>query len=189
MSPPADLPAPLRRAAALVLVALVPLLSAAQLPQDRPTEAAVKAAFLFRFAAFVTWPEGAEARDSIQFAIVGDAEIAEELRRRLPGRSVAGRAAVVREHARLEDAGGAHVLYVGRGQVRRLRQVAPRLDGALTVTDDPGGLAAGAVINFLREGDRVRFEVSLDAAERAGLRLRAGLLSVAARVEGHVERP
>jgi hypothetical protein len=40
------------------------------------------------------------------------------------------------------------------------------------------------VVNFTQVGRNVRFEISLTAAERSGLRINSGLLSVATRVEG-----
>lgn len=180
------------RALAVVLVALGPLLAASGYTAEPRSEAAVKAAFLFRFAGYVDWPAGDGTRAPFEFAIVGNSEVAEELRRRLPGHAIAGRPALVREHERLVDAVDAvdaEVVYLGPGHARRLPQLADRLGGALVVGDEADALAAGATINFVRENDRVRFEVSLPAAERAGLRLRAGLLSVAARVQGHADRP
>ena len=51
------------------------------------------------------------------------------------------------------------------------------------VTDNPDGLDAGSTLNFLLVERRVRFEVSLVAADRAKLEISADPLSVAARVE------
>jgi hypothetical protein len=49
----------------------------------------------------------------------------------------------------------------------------------LTVTDGVQGAADGAIINFVVVDDKVRFDVSLAAAGRAGLRISARLLTVA----------
>ncbi|HEX6997182.1 MAG TPA: YfiR family protein [Gammaproteobacteria bacterium] len=53
----------------------------------------------------------------------------------------------------------------------------------LTVSDAPDGLERGAMVNFQLVGERVRFEVSLAAAQRAGLVLSSRLLASALRVE------
>jgi hypothetical protein len=42
----------------------------------------------------------------------------------------------------------------------------------------------GSVLNFVIVDKRVRFEISLTAAERAGLKISSELLSVAVRVHG-----
>jgi hypothetical protein len=54
----------------------------------------------------------------------------------------------------------------------------------LLVTAEEGGLGDGSVINFLTVDSNVRFEVSLAAAERWGLKISADLLGVAVRVQG-----
>jgi hypothetical protein len=57
-----------------------------------------------------------------------------------------------------------------------------RLLPILTVTESPAALDAGSIINFMIEQERVRFEISLPAAERSGLRVSSRLLAVARRV-------
>jgi hypothetical protein len=52
------------------------------------------------------------------------------------------------------------------------------------VSDQDGGLSSGSTVNFVEMDRHVRFEISLVAAERSGLKINSGLLSVAARVEG-----
>jgi len=54
----------------------------------------------------------------------------------------------------------------------------------LLVTDEEGGLNAGSSLNFLTIDQRVRFEISLAAADRSGLKISAELLGVAVRVRG-----
>jgi hypothetical protein len=50
------------------------------------------------------------------------------------------------------------------------------------VTDADGALEQGSVINFLLWDERVRFEVSIDAAERNNIRLSSRLFAVATNV-------
>jgi YfiR/HmsC-like len=54
----------------------------------------------------------------------------------------------------------------------------------LVVTNADGGLDAGSSVNFLLIDQRVRFEISLDAAQGSGLRVASELLAVAIRVRG-----
>ena len=51
------------------------------------------------------------------------------------------------------------------------------------VTESENGIDGGAVINFIEVDRNLRFEISLNAADRSGLRINSALLSVAARVE------
>ncbi len=77
------------------------------------------------------------------------------------------------------------MLYIGSAQIDRVRSVIAALTArpVLVVTDAERGLAAGSVLNFVMLEHRVRFEVSLAAADRSRLRISAELLGVATRVE------
>jgi hypothetical protein len=61
----------------------------------------------------------------------------------------------------------------------------------LVVTDEiPDALERGAIINFVNIDHRIRFEISLRAAEQAALKLSARLLSAALRVRrSHWDSP
>ena len=84
-----------------------------------------------------------------------------------------------------ETTSGLHVLFIGRNEpAARVRDLAQRAlrRNVLVVTETPGGLDQGAILNFLLVDGRVRFEVALDNAERAGLKLSSRLLAVAQNV-------
>ena len=143
----------------------------------------MKAAYLFRFLAFVEWPQSSFLRpDSpIVIGVLGDEAVLEELRGIVPGRVVQGRpvaAARLREGASLA---GVHVLFVGREASAQLARLAP-MKGILVVSDSERGLDQGAVVNFVRDEGRVRFEVAVDAAERRELKISSRMLAVASSV-------
>jgi hypothetical protein len=175
----------------LVRIALVCIFStvcgtvAAAEPVYSP--AAVKAAFLHRFASYVAWPGEPTSDDPFTIAVAGADEVAEQLESLLPGLTIQNRPARIRRVAAADDLAGVHILYVGHS-VQRARSliVAAASKPILTVTDDDEGLTTGSVINFVKIGRNIRFEISLSAAERSRLRIDSGLLSVAARVH---ERP
>ncbi len=148
----------------------------------------IKAAFLYKFASYVEWPEQAfaAAESPIVIGIFDADDIAEELRTVVAGRRVGERLVEVEQVERLEGRGGRYqILFVGgatdRGRVGRALAL---VEGhpVLTVTDARSGHPNGSIINFLDVSDRVRFDISLAAADRNGLRLRAQLLSVAREV-------
>lgn len=173
---------------------------------DRYSEDAVKAAYLYRFAGYVKWPDSKQPhaqkplsqkprsqtpRSQTPLApftidVIGDGGVASVLQRLLPDHPINGRPARVRIIRRLADLGDAQMLYIGgdyRGDIHAvIASIADR--PVLVVTDEDRGLDDGGTINFLEVDQRVRFEVSLTAADRAGLQISSELLSVAARVQG-----
>ena len=170
----------------LAIVALAA--SAIALAQERaPLERAVKAAYVYKFLAYVDWPASAfYAPDApLVIGVLGADGIAEELRQAVAGRAVGERAVQVKRLRDGEAVGDLHVLFVGRGETAKLPALAKSLHGqpTLIVSEAAGALGAGSMINLVVASDgRVRFEVALDAAERGGLRLSSRMLALAQNV-------
>ena len=80
-----------------------------------------------------------------------------------------------------EESGGCHLLFISRSQTERLPEILRRVQGrsVLTVGDSEGSARRGTVISFLIEDETVQFEVNLQAAERAGIKISSRLLRVA----------
>ena len=154
-----------------------------------PSATSVKAAFLYRFLDFVEWPERAlaSAQAPIVIGVLGADALAQELEEVVAGRRVASRPVEVRRVDVAHALDGVNVLYVGEHAAAALPGLAAAAARAsvLLVSDFEHALDEGSVINLLVVDDRVRFEVSLEAAARSGLRLSSRLLGVAYRVRGH----
>jgi hypothetical protein len=145
------------------------------------SEPSVKAAFLFKFAGYIEWPSPPPPGAPFVIATLAADEVAAELARILPGRSVAERPAVVRVVREGDSLAGVQILFIGRraGEARKAIREARAL-GVLVVTET--SLEAGGAINFVVAEDRVGFEVSLEAAEKGGHRISSRMLGVARRV-------
>jgi hypothetical protein len=156
--------------------------------QDEPTalERRVKAAFIFKFAGYVEWPEGAfpQADAPVTTAVVGDDELAAELAQTVAGRTVDGRSLLVRKPKALELPADVRILFIGRSETARLPQWVKMAQSRplVIITEAAGALNYGSMINFLVIEQRVRFEISLEEVERRGLRLSSRLLAVAQNV-------
>lgn len=151
------------------------------------SEDEVKAAFLFHFASYADWPADSAAADpqaAITFAVLHAPIIARELERFSEGRTIKGRTVRVRRIRSISQLDGDEVLFIGASQNRRLDQLLRQIEGpTLVVTDAEAGLPEGGMINFQLVGRRVRFEIALPAAQKAGITLSSRLLSAALRVE------
>jgi hypothetical protein len=154
--------------------------------ENRPAEVQIKAAFLYKFGDFVQWPPAAFGRADAPFVIgvLAADELAGALEQLVANRSVQGHPVVVRRVRRGEPLGGLHVLFIGQAEAARLAETlaAARGQAVLTVTESENALAAGSMINFVAEDQRVRFDVALPSAERSQLKISSRLLAVARRV-------
>ncbi len=165
--------------------ALVPsALLEAQAQRAEASEASVKAAFLYKFANYIEWPPSAFAgpASALVIGIVGADEIGAELERLVPGRAVNSHPVSVRRLGDGEPLRGIHLVFIGKDQGLAQLLRAAQQQSVLTVTDTDRGLEMGSAINFVPAGERIAFEVSLEAAEKSGHRISSRMLSVARRV-------
>ena len=153
---------------------------------EASVEASVKAAYLYKFVAYVEWPAGTFALPDapIVIGVVGAEDVYAQLRTLLPGRTVQGRPLSARRVSAGDALDGLHILFVGRDAGGLRNGWIDALAGrpVLTVTETPEGLDRGSALNFVMIAGKVRFEASVPAAERARHKLSARLLAVAERV-------
>jgi hypothetical protein len=150
------------------------------------SEDSVKAAFIYRFAGYVDYPRRLDSAPTFNVAVLGSSEIVLRLQTLVVDRTLHNRPVRVRKISAVQEAGDAQILYIGADHRADLRSQLSSLSrkGILIVTDEEHGLDLGSTINLLMVDRRVRFEVSTEAARRAGLSISSELLSVAARVQG-----
>ena len=166
-------------AAAFLLFAGAPLpTGAADLPEYR-----LKAAFLYNFAQFVSWPRQAfaEAQTPLVIGVLGDDPFGADLDETVRGELVNGRPLTVRRFRKVEDVGNCHVLFVSRSEADRAGQIFASLKGRgiLTVGDAEVPAMRGAMIRFVMEKNKVRLKINAEAAKAAQLTISSKLLRAA----------
>lgn len=149
------------------------------------TDLQVKAAFVYKFGAFVEWPPSAlpSPGTAFEIGVLGADALADELERVTAGRKVHEHPVAVRRLKRGDPVDGLHVLFVGRGEGGREIPAGAKGRPLLVVTDEPQSAPPpGSMINFVAEDDKMRFDVALAPAEEGRLRISARLLAVARKV-------
>jgi hypothetical protein len=156
--------------------------------QSSDDEYRVKAAFLFHFAQLVDWPADklTGADNSLYLCTLGEDPFQGALEGTVEGKAIANRVIRVRHLMRPEDIQGCRILFLGKALSKRIPMLLADLRNApvLTVGETPGFLAAGGMICFLLQENKVRFEINLDAAQSAGLKIGSRLLVLAQNVVG-----
>jgi hypothetical protein len=179
------MPVPLRRSCCLLLLQFV-LLACAH-AQGTLLERQVKAAYLYKFAGFVEWPEGSFARpDSpLVIGVMAADALAEQLEQVVAGHAVNGHPLLVKKLRKGEALVNIHMLFLGALDKAALQEVmaTSRDQPLLTVSDSQEVYAMGCIINFVVADERLRFEVALKPAAGARLRISARMLSAAYKVQ------
>ena len=158
----------------------------AQSPKLKPADYRTEAKDLHRFAEFVEWPRSSNRANkkpstTINFCVLGRDPFGNSLDESILGHPVDDRAPTVVRGKRLEDLGECDVLFVSSSETKLQSKILNRLNrsAVLTVGEADDFAADGGIIQFVPEGDRVGFLINVDAANRAGLRIRAALLALA----------
>src|SRR6267154_647572 len=170
-----------------VIIALVFFTTTGLLAQQaKPSEYQVKAAYLYNFGRFIKWPTGVAAGkgDSFPVCVLGRDPFGPILDSTLAGEALDGKPVVIRRIVKPQDGVDCRILFVSSTEEHHLKEILAAIDqtGVLTVSDIPGFSRRGGIIQFVAEGDRVRFEINLASAESAKLVMSSELLKVAAAV-------
>ncbi len=156
--------------------------------QSTDQEYRVKAAFIFHFAQLVDWPPEtrADAANSLFICTIGDDPFQGALESTVAGKAVGERILRVRHLKQAQDMQACDVLFFGKAQSKGIAMLLASLHNApvLTVGETADFLGAGGMICFVLEGNNVRFEINVDAAASAKLKIGSRLLILAQTVLG-----
>jgi hypothetical protein len=100
------------------------------------------------------------------------------------GETIHGLPTVAKRVPKRDEATTCEVLFISSSEDDQLTGTLAALDksSVLTVSDMPEFVKRGGMVQLVLDGKRVRFEVNLAAAERAGLNLSSELLKLAVMV-------
>lgn len=147
------------------------------------TEYEIKAGFLFNFTKFVEWPEGTfvDSSSPIILGIVGENPFGNLLTETAAGKTVNGRAVLVRQFKEGQDLRTCQVLFIASTNKKHLVQTLEKLKGSrvLTIGEGSAFTQSGGMIAFLVEGNKVRLEIDLEAVSEAHLKMSSKLIAVA----------
>ena len=181
-----------RMARTLVRRRVLVLLAGASLVSAQPARCAERAAeelqiaFLFNFAKFTEWPsDPAAAGTPFRICVLGDGtENGHD--QALTNRVIHGRRVKVVKLELDDDRHRCHVLLLRGLEPLALARALESVRGAsvLTVGESDDFLDQGGIIRFVMEGNRLRFEIQLEHAAIAHLKLNASLLALARKTLG-----
>jgi hypothetical protein len=172
--------------AAVILMLTLLHISVLQAQQPKVSEYHVKAVYLYNFGRFVQWPPNATAAkgDSFSICVLGQDPFGPSLDSTIAGETLDGKPLAVKRISTPRDAAECRILFISSTEENHLKEILVALDelSILTVSDMPAFSRRGGMIQFVLEGDKVRFEINLAKAETAKLTLSSELLKVATSV-------
>ena len=141
----------------------------------------VKAAFIFNFVKFTTWPREADRNGPMRLCIAGRDPFGPLLESTIGEKTVRGRRFSIRRRALTDDLTGCQIVFVGDGDSGERLQLLESLKGhpILTVGDSDRFANEGGMVGFFEKQRRIRFAVNLDATARSDIRVSSKLLQLA----------
>ncbi len=156
-------------------------LHAEKLSQKKSDEALFKAAFIYNFAKFTTWPESAFKETNIlKLCTIGKQEPGFDLKR-LSGKVIQGRAVSIKSIERNQSVNDCHMLYITKSEKNHYEKILKESTNKplLTVSDLPNFVKHGGIIQFYRKKGKTHLIVNLDTARNANLEISSRLLILA----------
>ncbi|MFZ0661809.1 MAG: YfiR family protein [Acidobacteriaceae bacterium] len=162
-------------------------LAVLSLPAQTPSEYNVEAAYLSNFGKFVRWPADTVAHaSSFDICILGKDPFRGTLDKLIANDKIDGKPIHKRIISQPSEAAGCAIIYITDSEAENLRKTVAALSvrRQLLVSGLPNFIRDGGMIQFVFNGDRVRFAVNLDPASKSHLVLGSQLLRVAVSVIG-----
>lgn len=142
----------------------------------------IKAAILFNFAKFASWPDASfgHSEAPLRICVLGDDPFGAALDS-LTGKRVRHHRLETKRIANVESAPQCHILFVSASEEPKLQSIIGYVSKLpiLTVADMGRFASSGGIIALKEVDNRSRIEINLGAAEQAGLRLSSKLLRLA----------
>lgn len=153
--------------------------------QPKPQEYQIKAVYLYNFSKFVQWPPREENKDSFVICVLGHDPFGAALDDVLVGEKIEQKTMVARRITDVQEAAKCQILFIATSEAARAKQILSSLgkNSILTVSDIANFSLIGGMIQFVIQDSKVRFEVNLSAADKAGLTFSSQLLKVASAVK------
>jgi hypothetical protein len=142
----------------------------------------VKAAFIVKFAMFVEWPASARSAGNEPFTIgiLGQDPFGKDFDEAIKNERVNHRPVSLRRARELSELEGCQAIFISASESKRLAELLRGVERkpVLIVGEETDFAKHGGMIGFIKAGGKLRFEINLAAAERAGLKLSAKLLQI-----------
>ena len=146
----------------------------------------IRAAYLYNFLLLTEWPleVAGQSKDRIMLAILGEPEFDSDIFLPITGKKIDNKKVVIKHYQKLEEIEefeGCFLLYVGLTQAEHLSKIFDAVGDypVILVSDIPGFLDQGGMIQFITNENNLRFMINKKPIDKSGLRISSQILRVA----------
>lgn len=144
----------------------------------------IRAVYIYNLISFVEWPPQTDDRENKKpfvIAVLGSDTIAHYLKSLVRGERFQGQKLVVKSCSSVTEADGCRIIFIGPDATTNMVQILRKTAGGgpLTVGAADGFISLGGMVNLRYRNRRIKIEINLDAAHKAGIRFNSKLLKIA----------
>ena len=178
----------LKRNPSLIIIAIITL--NAFVTSANPTEmsnsdiANLKAAFIYNFTKYITWPNSDETK-TFKIYVLGDSEIATSLQKVAQKKMINDKPIKIRNINNIQDSCSCQIVFVSESAITKISEIISKLGNQpiLTIGDTPQLCEQGIMINFFMQSGQIKFEINTKRLGNSGLKVSSQLQKLARIVE------
>lgn len=160
----------MRKSTFFILV-LVAICSVAKAQDEK-----FKALFMYNFTKYIEWPQAKQSGNFV-IGVCGNASIVPELQEIANKKTVGSQKIEIKEIAASDDPSKLHILYVTADKTDAIDGFINKVKGkgVVIITDKPGLAEAKSGINYIKDGGRLKYEVSHKHLSEEGVKVSSQL--------------
>jgi hypothetical protein len=138
-----------------------------------------KALFMYNFTKYIEWPASVRQGDFV-IAVLGNSPMTKELEIIAGKQKVGAQNILVKTFNSVNDIDYCHILYVPSSKSASIAQIIEKISGKsiLIITDKEGLASQGACINYVSDGDRIKYELNKKNIEKRGMIVNSSLVTL-----------
>jgi hypothetical protein len=142
--------------------------------------AQAQAVFIYNFTRLIEWPADTKSGNFI-ISVYGSSDLVNEIKTYANSKSVGTQPIQVVKCNSIEEISKPHILFVAFGKTKEMEAIKAKIGGSgtLIITEKKGALDMGSAINFLIMEDKLKFELKVSNAAKAGLKIHSNLENMA----------
>ena len=136
--------------------------------------------FIYNFSRLIQWPSSANSGEFV-IGVVGNSDLYRTLGSYVANKKVGSQPISVKFFNNPEDITKCHILFVGDSRIGKIDDIIAQLKGSnsLIVTERKGMIDSGSAIDFFMDGDKLKFVMNAQNAQKYNLVISKSLSDMA----------
>lgn len=126
--------------------------------------------FIYNFSRLIQWPDSYNSGDFV-IGVMGNNDLLNTLTSYVSGKKVGSRSIIVKRFDDPADISKCNILFVGNTKIGKISEVLSKVQSqsSLIITERKGMIDSGSAIDFFMEGDKLKFVMNTQNAQKYDL--------------------